>query len=72
MLGKVEICGVNTAKLKVLSNEETIALLHREKLDCRIMVGGAVLTPEYARHIGADFYSKDAKQSVDIARQVIG
>ena len=28
MQGKVEICGVNTAKLKVLSNEETIALLH--------------------------------------------
>ena len=31
MLGKVEICGVNTAKLKVLSNEETIALLRRTK-----------------------------------------
>ena len=36
------------------------------------MVGGAVLTPEYAEKIGADFYSKDAKQSVDIAKQVIG
>ena len=31
MQGKVEICGVNTAKLKVLSNEETIALLRRTK-----------------------------------------
>ena len=31
MLGKVEICGVNTAKLKVLSNEETLALLRRSK-----------------------------------------
>ena len=66
----VGLSALMTTTLK--SMEETIALLHREKLDCRIMVGGAVLTPEYARHIGADFYSKDAKQSVDIARQVIG
>jgi 5-methyltetrahydrofolate--homocysteine methyltransferase len=36
------------------------------------MVGGAVVTPDYAEQIGADFYSKDAKQSVDIARQVFG
>ena len=31
MQGKVEICGVNTSKLKVLTNEETIALLRRTK-----------------------------------------
>jgi 5-methyltetrahydrofolate--homocysteine methyltransferase len=36
------------------------------------MVGGAVLTPEYAAEIGADYYSKDAKQSADIAREVLG
>jgi 5-methyltetrahydrofolate--homocysteine methyltransferase len=36
------------------------------------MVGGAVLTPDYAIKIGADFYSKDAKGSVDIARKVLG
>ena len=47
-------------------------LIKENNLNCKIMVGGAVLTPEYAEKIGADFYSKDAKQSVDIAKQVIG
>ncbi len=35
-------------------------------------VGGAVVTPEYAVQMGADYYSKDARQSVDIARKVLG
>ena len=51
---------------------ETIDALHQSGHDCRIMVGGAVLTPEYAAQIGADYYAKDAKQSADIARQVLG
>ena len=38
----------------------------------RWFVGGAVLTPEYAEKIGADFYAKDAKETVDIAKKVIG
>ncbi len=54
------------------SMEETIALLRQADLSCKVVVGGAVLTPEYASKIGADFYAKDAKQSVDVARQVIG
>ena len=49
---------------------ETIRALREAGLPCRVMVGGAVLTPEYARDIGADFYARDAKQSADIARQV--
>ena len=36
------------------------------------MVGGAVLTPEYAEKIGADYYARDAKQSADIAKEVFG
>ncbi len=51
---------------------ETIEAIRRTGADCRVMVGGAVLTPEYARRIGADFYAKDAKQAADIARQVLG
>ena len=35
-------------------------------------VGGAVVTPEFARQMGADYYAKDARQSVDIARKVLG
>jgi len=50
--------------------EETIRLLKDEKADCKIMVGGAVLTPEYAEKIGADFYAKDAKASADIAKEI--
>ena len=49
---------------------ETIRALREAGLPCRVMVGGAVLTPEYARDIGADFYARDAKQAADIARQV--
>ena len=54
----------------VKSMEETIAQLRQAELPCQVMVGGAVLTPEYARQIGADFYAKDAKDSADIAKQV--
>ena len=35
-------------------------------------VGGAVVTPEYAAKMGADYYAKDARQSVEIAREVFG
>lgn len=48
----------------VVSMEETIQLLRREKPDCKVMVGGAVLNQEYADMIGADFYGGDAMQSV--------
>ena len=54
------------------SMEETIRLLRAEQVPCRVVVGGAVLTPDYAKKIGADFYARDAKESVDVARQVIG
>ncbi len=54
------------------SMEETIRLLRAENIPCKVVVGGAVLTPDYAKKIGADFYAKDAKESVDVARQVIG
>ena len=50
---------------------ETIEMLD-EIDDCNVMVGGAVLTEDYAMQIGADYYSKDAKMSVDIAKEVLG
>ena len=56
----------------VASMAETIHLLHDQALPCKVMVGGAVLTPEYAAEIGADFYAKDAKASADIAKEVLG
>jgi 5-methyltetrahydrofolate--homocysteine methyltransferase len=50
--------------------EETIKLLRENGVDCKVMVGGAVLTQEYADMIGADFYSKDAMGSVRYATQL--
>ena len=66
----VGLSALMTTTLK--SMEETIAALHAAKLDCKIMVGGAVLTPEYAQKIGADWYAKDAKRSADIAKEFFG
>ena len=54
----------------VVSMEETIRLLREHCPDCKVMVGGAVLNPEYAEMIGADFYGKDAMQSVYYAQRV--
>lgn len=56
----------------LVSMKETIELIHQNNLDCKIVVGGAVLTPEYAKKIKADFYAKDAKETVDIAKTVLG
>lgn len=56
----------------LVSMEETIQALHKSGHNCKIMVGGAVLTREYAHKIGADYYAEDAKQSIDIARTVFG
>lgn len=47
--------------------EKTIALIH-EKTDAKVFVGGAVLTPSYAKMINADWYAKDAMESVRIAK----
>jgi 5-methyltetrahydrofolate--homocysteine methyltransferase len=47
--------------------EETIKLLKEKAPDCKVMVGGAVLTQDYADKIGANFYSKDAMGAVRYA-----
>ncbi|WP_195940751.1 homocysteine S-methyltransferase family protein [Romboutsia sp. 1001713B170131_170501_G6] len=52
----------------VKSMKETIEAIRKEGLDAKVFVGGAVLTNEYAKEIGADYYSKDAKSSIEIAK----
>ena len=54
----------------VVSMEETIRQLREKKPDCKVMVGGAVLNQDYADMIGADFYGKDAMQSVYYAQEL--
>ena len=60
----------------VASMEQTIKALRQYEKEAgktvKIMVGGAVLTAEYAKKIDADYYSKDAMRSVEIAKEVFG
>ena len=50
--------------------EETIKLLRKELPSCKVIVGGAVLTQEYADSIGADKYAKDAMEAVRYAESI--
>lgn len=69
----VKLVGLSALMTTTLgAMEDTIRLLRESGETCRVMVGGAVLTPEYARRIGADFYCRDAKESVDTAKTVLG
>lgn len=52
------------------SMEETINLVKKENPNCKIIVGGAVLTEDYALKIGADFYAKDAKVATDVVKKI--
>ena len=48
---------------------ETVALIHAECPECKVIVGGAVLTEEYAKEIGADAYGKDGMSTVRFAEE---
>ena len=67
------LVGLSALMTTTLSSmADTIRLLRAEGLPCKVVVGGAVLTADYAKKIGADFYARDAKESVDVARRIIG
>lgn len=69
----VKLIGLSALMTTTVKNmEETISELKKAKPDCVIMVGGAVLNKDYADMIKADYYAKDAKESVAIARQILG
>lgn len=70
---EVPLVGLSALMTTTLgSMAQTIALLHERQLPCKVMVGGAVLTADYAAKIGADYYARDAKESVDIAKKLLG
>ena len=70
---KIRLVGLSALMTTtVVSMADTIAALRRSGHDCKIMVGGAVLTEDYAAQIGADYYARDAKQAADIAKEVLG
>ena len=65
----IKLVGLSALMTTTLpSMEETIKLL-REQHDCKVIVGGAVLTEEYAKKINADYYAKDAKAAVDVIKK---
>ncbi|WP_461206606.1 homocysteine S-methyltransferase family protein [Clostridium sp. DL1XJH146] len=54
----------------VVSMQQTIKALRDNGLECKVVVGGAVLNEEYADMIGADYYAKDAREAVTIAKEI--
>lgn len=70
---KVTLIGLSALMTTTLkSMEDTICLIKKELPNTTIFVGGAVLTEDYALKMGADYYAKDAKASVDIAKKILG
>ena len=55
----------------VVNMEETVRLIHEKAPWCQVIVGGAVLSQDYAEQMGADFYAKDAMQTVHFAEEFI-
>ncbi len=69
----IELAGLSalmTATVPAMA--ETIELLHEQAPWCKVVVGGAVLNPEYAEMVGADYYAKDANETARIAGEVLG
>ncbi len=70
---KVSLVGLSALMTTTVpSMEETIRQLHSQAPGVKVMVGGAVLTEQYARTIGADAYCRDAMASVHYAEQILG
>lgn len=68
---EVKLVGLSALMTTTLgAMAETVALLNEKYPQCKTVVGGAVLTEAYAKQINADYYAKDAKQTVDIASEI--
>jgi 5-methyltetrahydrofolate--homocysteine methyltransferase len=73
MKNNIKLVGLSALMTTTVENmKDTIKALRTNVPDVKIMVGGAVLTQEHSIKIGADFYAKDAKQGVEVARRVFG
>ena len=62
--------GTEKTLAKMRAMAETIRLIHQEAPFCRVIVGGAVLTPEYAQRIEADYYAANAMETVRICQNL--
>ena len=69
--GDIKLVGLSALMTTTVVNmEATIKALREAKVDCKVMVGGAVLNSEYADKIKADYYCKDAMAAVKVAKSV--
>lgn len=72
IVNRVPLVGLSALMTTTVPNmQEVIGLLHERAPWVKVMVGGAVLTPEYAKMIGADAYCQDAMASVSFAQKVM-
>lgn len=61
----IKLIGLSALMTTTVRNmQKTIEVIREAKLDCKVMVGGAVLNPEYAEMLKADYYAKDAREGV--------
>lgn len=68
---KIKLLGLSALMTTTVKNmEKTIKAVREEVPEVKIMVGGAVLTTDYADMIDADYYARDAKKAVEIAKKV--
>ncbi len=67
---KAHLAGLSALMTTSVGNmEKTIEIIHKQTPYCKVMVGGAVLTEEYSKMIGADYYAKDATGAASIAKR---
>ncbi len=68
-----KLCGLSALMTTTVpAMERTVKMLNEQAPFCKTVVGGAVLTADYAAKIGADYYSKDAAATVRAAKEVYG
>ncbi len=69
----IRLVGLSALMTTTVKNmKDTITSLRASGSTAKVMVGGAVLNPEYAKLVGADFYAKDAREGVTVAAKVFG
>jgi len=70
--GGYKLVGLSALMTTTVKNmERTIHAIQEAGVDCKVMVGGAVLNREYAEKVGADYYAADAREGVRIAQAVL-
>lgn len=69
---KAQIIGLSALMTTTMQRmREVVNLVKERKLNCKVMIGGAVITPEYAEEIHADAYSSDAADAVKVVKRLL-